>query len=172
MQGDYQKVSWIRLVCNNAGSPKWIFILRLIAHGKLYTKDRLAKWGIVNNMICPLCESEDESREHLFFLCKYSESVWSRLLKWQGIRRKHMGWIMEQEWVERYARGKNGSADIYRMTLAACVYAIWQERNLRVFQNKKRDAEWLTRSIVQDVHVRGANKVKIASKLGTMNWYP
>nr|XP_009794770.1 PREDICTED: uncharacterized protein LOC104241523 [Nicotiana sylvestris] len=115
--------------------------LQMLAHEKLYTKDRLAKWGIVSNMDCPLCESEDESREHLFFLCKYSESVWSRLLKWQGIRRKPIEWSMEQEWAKRYARGKNGSADIYRMTLAACGYAIWQERNLRIFQNKKRDAE-------------------------------
>lgn len=43
MLGTFTKVSWRRLICNNHGSPKWLFIVRLVVLGRLYTKDRLQK---------------------------------------------------------------------------------------------------------------------------------
>nr|XP_016438087.1 PREDICTED: uncharacterized protein LOC107764077 [Nicotiana tabacum] len=41
LQGVCQKVTWIKIVCNNQGQPKWIFILRLALQQRLATKDRL-----------------------------------------------------------------------------------------------------------------------------------
>lgn len=76
LRGEFQKVSWRRMMCNNYSCPKWIFVLQLVAHDRLYTKDRLSKWGIVQDLICPLCDSEDESIEHLFFRCAYSTELW------------------------------------------------------------------------------------------------
>lgn len=43
--GQYTKVAWRRLICNNPGSPKWLFIVNLVARGRLYTRHRLAQWG-------------------------------------------------------------------------------------------------------------------------------
>ncbi|KAH0775665.1 hypothetical protein KY290_007076 [Solanum tuberosum] len=43
---DFIKLPWRRLTCNNQGNPKWIFILYLTIHRRLYTMDRLDKWGI------------------------------------------------------------------------------------------------------------------------------
>lgn len=54
LRGDYPKVSWRRLICNNSGYPKWIFTLQLAALGRLYTRDRLAKWGVTTELICPV----------------------------------------------------------------------------------------------------------------------
>lgn len=56
IRGTFQKVPWKRLVCNNYGCPKWIFILRLVAHGRLSIKDRLVHWGLNVNPFCPICE--------------------------------------------------------------------------------------------------------------------
>ncbi|XP_070028797.1 uncharacterized protein [Nicotiana sylvestris] len=80
LRGDYPKVSWKRLICNNSGYPKWIFILQLEALGRLYTRDRLAKWGVMTELICPLCDNHDESIEHLFFKCNFSASLWGKML--------------------------------------------------------------------------------------------
>lgn len=60
MRGLFQKMEWRRLVCNNQGMPKWTFILILALHGKLPTKNRLAKWGVVTDKICPLCNIEEK----------------------------------------------------------------------------------------------------------------
>lgn len=45
---------------NNPGRPKWTFILYLAIHRKLYTKDRLEKWGICRDMVCSLyCKKQE-----------------------------------------------------------------------------------------------------------------
>lgn len=58
LKGQFIKVPWRRLVCNNVGAPKRIFYLRLVAHNRLYTRDRLASWGMDVLLLCPLCSLE------------------------------------------------------------------------------------------------------------------
>ncbi|XP_070046455.1 uncharacterized protein [Nicotiana tomentosiformis] len=100
LRGDFSKVSWRKLVCNNAGCPRWIFMLTLVANGRLYTKDRLLKWGIETDQRCLVCTQANESIQHLFFECQYAAELWKRMLKWQGISRNIYGWSEELKWVE------------------------------------------------------------------------
>lgn len=79
---DFLKVPRKRLVRNNHGCPRWIFIFRLVAYGKLYTRVKIVLWGMVDNLICFRC-SEDQ--------CEISASVWNKILQWQGIQRQ--AWI-------------------------------------------------------------------------------
>ncbi|XP_060216340.1 uncharacterized protein LOC132643835 [Lycium barbarum] len=152
LRGDFPKVSWRRLTCNNSGAPRWIFILYLSICGRLLTKDRLAKWGCIDDVQCPLCEAHDEGCEHLFFTCNFSKQIWTSLLKRQGIARQAMNWQQEIQWALTHARGRSTNAEIYRMTLAGSIYHIWKERNTRVFQGKRRVAAIVVRQIVQEVH--------------------
>lgn len=48
-----------------------------------------------------------------------------------------MGWHDEVAWAVTHCNDKNVDAEIYRMSLAGCVYFIWQERNQMLFQNKR-----------------------------------
>ncbi|XP_070026680.1 uncharacterized protein [Nicotiana sylvestris] len=150
LRGTFPKVTWKRLVCNNAGCPKWAFNLTLVAHGRLYTRDRLAKLGIANNLVCPLCEHDDESLDHLFFKCNFSAALWNKLLRYQGVHKQIMGWVQEQEWTIKFANGKNAKAEMYRMVLSCSVCYIWKERNQRIFQGRRRTVDNLSRLIVQD----------------------
>lgn len=65
LRGQYINVPSRRLICNNPGSPRWLFILYLALQKKLYTRDRLEKWGITTEILCPLCNNEVESHQHL-----------------------------------------------------------------------------------------------------------
>ncbi|KAH0636879.1 hypothetical protein KY289_036794 [Solanum tuberosum] len=38
LRGEYIKVPWSKMTCNNQGSPKWIFALYLAINRRLYTK--------------------------------------------------------------------------------------------------------------------------------------
>lgn len=68
LRGQNQKVSWRKLICNNLGLPRWIFVLQLAAHKRLTTRDRLHKWGATTELGCPLCEQKRfSSIAHLFF---------------------------------------------------------------------------------------------------------
>lgn len=95
LRGEYPKVPWRRLVCNNYGAPKWIFTLRLVAHEKLYIRDKLAKWGLLSNQLCPLCNLEEESIDHLFFKCGVAAEIGTKCYtgresldkQWDGMMR-------------------------------------------------------------------------------------
>ncbi|XP_060183140.1 uncharacterized protein LOC132613105 [Lycium barbarum] len=138
LRGVFQKVTWRKLVCNNLGCPKWIFILTLVANERIHTRDRLEKWGITNDTECPLCENAVESIDHLFFSCRFSQAIWRRLLKWQRINRQPMQWSDELNWAVTNASGNSIAAQIFRIVLAGTVYFVWQERNQRIFQAKHR----------------------------------
>ncbi|XP_059302004.1 uncharacterized protein LOC132053929 [Lycium ferocissimum] len=172
MRGDFLKVPWRRLVCNNYGAPKWIFILRLVAHGRLYTRDRLDSWGITTTQDCSLCLDGLETLAHLFFHCPYSATIWETLLHWQGIYRISMIWPDEMQWAATHANGKNSTSEVHRMVLAASVYHIWIERNHRIFQHRRRGPDEIIRQIIQEVFHRGQLRGRLAQRLEMLNFYP
>ncbi|XP_019245163.1 PREDICTED: uncharacterized protein LOC109225027 [Nicotiana attenuata] len=134
LRGDFTKVSWRRMTCNNAGLPKWTFTLYLAGHRRLLTRERLGRWGFLEDTSCAPCNSEEETIDHLFFKCSFSAQVWAAMLEWQGIKRQVMAWGQELEWAERQYKGKSRTAEVYRMVLAGSIYYIWQERNAQIFQ--------------------------------------
>ncbi|XP_060217416.1 uncharacterized protein LOC132644817 [Lycium barbarum] len=172
LKSTFQKMPWKKLICNNGGLPKWTFILILAAQRSLLTRDRLAKWGITDETVCPLCTVENESIEHLFFSCSFSTSVWSNILSWQGLNRPALGWQEELKTASDYAKGNSADAVIYKMSIAACVHQIWQERNLRIFQHQSRPATPIIRMIIQEVVGKGAIQKKLSRKLSELNFYP
>ena len=152
--------------------PKWIFILYIAIQGKIYTRDRLHIWGMIDHMTCPLCEVTDEIMDHLFFQCLYSKVVWSKLLEWQGYHRNVLPWTEEKLWIICYANGKGAKDEMLIIVLAGTIYFIWQERNHHAFQQKQRRAEVLIRLIVQETMCRGWPKPKLAARLSQLNFYP
>lgn len=106
---------------------------------RLATKVRLAKWGIHHDLKCVLCGLDDESADHLSFHCYFTGEIWKKLLNLQGIIRGNEDWTTEIDWVVRYCGGHSKGASVYRMTLAAIIYQLWNERNVILLQQKKED---------------------------------
>lgn len=92
LRGNVPKVAWRRLTCNNQCTPKWNFILLLTAHGRLYTRNKLKRCGVIHDATCPMCGADEESISHLFYVCIISKEVWQKLLQRQDIYRKPMEW--------------------------------------------------------------------------------
>ncbi|XP_075083485.1 uncharacterized protein LOC142167226 [Nicotiana tabacum] len=109
------------------------FYQKLAALGKLATKDRLTKWGMNVDIKCHLCLTENEIVSHLFFECQFASNVWNKMLRWKGISRQAFRWKEELEWMINNCKGKSASSHIYRIAIAACIYHVWKERNLRIF---------------------------------------
>ncbi|XP_019258998.1 PREDICTED: uncharacterized protein LOC109237183 [Nicotiana attenuata] len=114
LRGSFEKVRWKKVVCQNAGCPRWTFLLTLTAHGRLYTKDRLQKWGMHVEVECVLCRTEKESVQHLFFECEYSKSLWNKILAWQGMSREVQGWEQELAWAVYIARKRNPKSELFK----------------------------------------------------------
>ena len=80
LRGDLQQVGWKKLICNNGASKRSLFILWLTILGRLPIKQRLLKWSMIADDVCPLCKTSSEDIEHLFFQCPVSQEIWTAIL--------------------------------------------------------------------------------------------
>lgn len=124
LQSEHYDVTWWKLVAKNTGLSKWIFILRLSLLRRLTICDRLIKWGITTDPLCPLCSNEDEIMQHIFFERDTSRTSGTvSILQWQGISKTSLWW-QEQMGGQgiKYGKWHSRGANIYRVALAATVY--------------------------------------------------
>lgn len=61
--------------------PKFSFTAWLAIHDHLATGDRMASWNIGVNPVCVFCQVHQETRDHLFFACRFSQEMWCALRK-------------------------------------------------------------------------------------------
>ncbi|CAL9240343.1 unnamed protein product, partial [Arabidopsis halleri] len=70
-------VPWHKSVWFKDRIPKHAFICWVVAWNRLHTRDRLRGWGLSVPASCTLCDDRDESRQHLFFDCRFSSEIWN-----------------------------------------------------------------------------------------------
>lgn len=73
----HQAVSWNRIVWFPQAIPRQAFIMWLAFRSRLSTGDRMRQWG--ENQSCMLCGEPNETRDHLFFACPFSYTLWTIL---------------------------------------------------------------------------------------------
>jgi len=71
--------SWYKGVWFPYSTPKYSFILWLAIHNRLSTGDRIKTWNSGQQVACNFCNDAEETRNHLFFSCRYSSEVWENL---------------------------------------------------------------------------------------------
>ncbi|XP_060187233.1 uncharacterized protein LOC132616675 [Lycium barbarum] len=101
---------------------------------RLATVDRLQMFGIDVPKDCVFCTRSEETFDHLFFTCSYTNNIWARLLKWLGHTRVIGNWQEKIEWMSRMARRKNG-------TFVMMLYYIWHRRNSMRFQGARLETQ-------------------------------
>ncbi|XP_071695705.1 uncharacterized protein [Rutidosis leptorrhynchoides] len=136
-------VPWHHVVWFPQANPKHAFIMWLAVKERLTTHDKLMKWYPSKSFKCALCDKEEDYISHLFFGCEFS-------------KKKYQIWDV-----------------INRLTVAAAMYHIWQERNCRIFKGNQRSEVDLTQCIVDGIRlklttlkVRGTAAIALAAK----NW--
>lgn len=125
-----EPVFWHRQVWFQGRILKHAFITWVLAQNRLGTKDRLRAWGLQVPTNCILCNTTDETRQHLFFDCSYSSEVWTFFCNRFGVSPP----IMFEDGL-RWLR--NPATDdfvklIVKLVYQAAVYNIWKERNAQI----------------------------------------
>ncbi|XP_074299616.1 uncharacterized protein LOC141630756 [Silene latifolia] len=82
LKPDMDKVTWYPWVLNQWIIPKQAFLCWLIAHHRLTTQDRLLRMHIIQSNLCFLCGLHEESHEHLFFSCAFSQRCRDLIANW------------------------------------------------------------------------------------------
>ena len=153
-------VPWLHVVWYSQCIPRHAFLLWLIMLKKLIkTQDLLRQWDISHNtnfymLQCPLCETQPDSHEHLFFECAYSSQVWSymRGLAFMDNIPSRMEDIVAA--LIPISSKSSIKSVIARLVVAASSYFIWQERNNRIFKKSSRKVEKLRDVIITIIRLK------------------
>ncbi|XP_021991414.1 uncharacterized protein LOC110888182 [Helianthus annuus] len=153
------KVLWVKSVWFAQCIPRHSFHLWLVIKNKLKTQDRLTVWeaGSATNlqlMCCPLCKCDRDSRDHLFFQCHFSSEVWGSVRKYVDMGGVLDTWSSIIQWMELVSNSRTLEHIICKILVAATTYFIWQERNNRLFSTLVRNAEALSKIIIDTVRLR------------------
>nr|XP_010319993.1 uncharacterized protein LOC104647113 [Solanum lycopersicum] len=161
LRGEKTKPEWRCLMFKNAARPKATFTLWILLNRKLATVDRLAKWGITLNKTCVLCKNVDESLDHMFLHCHYAGEVWERLLQWIGNHsNRPRTWAQFIQWSIQNGKGKSTRAQLFKIILAEGVYALWNERNKRIFEDKSCLIDNVVKKITYVTIARSSTSIK------------
>ncbi|KAF4352150.1 hypothetical protein F8388_012274 [Cannabis sativa] len=122
----YANAIWDTLVL-----PKHRFIFWQIANSHLLTRDYLHHIMVTPNNLCPVCDSEVETHDHIFFNCYYTSQVFEAVNRWLG----DFHW--PRSTVEMLQYCSNATKDltqrILNAVMAAVFYFLWKNRNKCVF---------------------------------------
>lgn len=152
LRGDEGTVPWHKAIWFSWGIPKHSFLAWLFVLVRNPTRDRLRQWGLQVDEGCLLCTTLPESRDHLFYECPFTWSVWEPI--------SQRTWILPQrEWsrsvAEMQTLGEN--KDLRKLKLLAwqsVIYWVWQERNKRLHHNQSRPAHVLIALICRQIKER------------------
>eukprot|EP00253_Pinus_taeda_P017343 PITA_17343 len=122
--------------------PKVTIFIWLATKNKILTWDRIQKKGFIGPSRCSLCNSDTETRDHLFVSCPFSEKLWllaTRLFKKPGLISEEFNdlifnWNKEPFGCRVIQRAWNLSAPFI-------LWLTWKERNRRIFQNSAKNPE-------------------------------
>ena len=78
LRGRKEEVRWSKLIWFPQGVPRYAFITWLAIRDRLATGHRTRQWGHVQ--WCVYCGEPDETRDHLFFACPYTFTLWLQVV--------------------------------------------------------------------------------------------
>ncbi|GJR05326.1 reverse transcriptase domain-containing protein, partial [Tanacetum coccineum] len=149
-------VSWYDFVWFHACIPRHAFNMWLIFKQRLRTQDCLRSWEVVVSLavVCPLCETQPDSHEHLFFDCPFSQQVWSRVQQVAGLTGAGPSFDSIVTHLMPIAKRKSFKSCIGKLVVAAAAYFVWHERNARLFNKVKRSVTDVVDCIISAVRLK------------------
>ncbi|GJV05506.1 putative RNA-directed DNA polymerase, eukaryota, reverse transcriptase zinc-binding domain protein [Tanacetum coccineum] len=101
--------------------------------------------------LCPLCETQPDSHDHLFFKCVFSLHVWEHLKRFTGLTNIPSDLNSIVDFLILLAKIKSTRSVISKLIFAAASYFIWQEQNNRLFKKTKRSQDQVIKVIKSTV---------------------
>lgn len=124
------KVQWSKGIWIKEATPKFAFITWIAVRNRLATGDRIFRWNPQAVAVCWLCKEELETRDHLFFDCKYSKEVWSETIGSLAGSVCIHGWERVMQVVVNGVQDRLSTC-LLRYCFQAVIYVLWMERNTR-----------------------------------------
>ncbi|XP_018473790.2 uncharacterized protein LOC108845015 [Raphanus sativus] len=159
-------VTWSKTVWFAQGVPRFSFMVWLVVKNRLAIGDRMRAWGLQQS--CVLCGERDETRDHLFFACPYSFTVWNNLAGRLSGFRTDPDWEITLQFLTSNSLQYLDKI-LLKLVFQTSIYHIWQERNKRKHHTGYRSVDQLIRLIDKAVRNRISSlRYGAEHKLGRM----
>lgn len=147
------KVDWCKGIWFPFNTPRFSFIAWIAVQNKLPTGDRILNWNTTATTGCCLCLDPLETRNHLFYKCKFSEEIWKNLTN----KLRPMHYTNDWETIIRALTDQTSNATrlfLFRYVFQATLSAIWKERNGRRHGESPNTPATLIKSVDKAVRNR------------------
>lgn len=151
--GTGNNVLWKDVVWFSLNIPRHAFVLWMAIQDRLMRQDRIAIWKPNDVMRCVFCKLNQDSHEHLFFKCKYTENVWNEMQKLID-KKFSFNWHRIIDEFSQLKANRSICSVLRRLVLGATVYFIWQKRNTRIFKSNERTEDVLIQNIMDSIKWR------------------
>ena len=98
--------------------------------------------------MCCLCDKEQESVNHLFFKCDYAAGIWHPILQLLGIYQQGQSFHTEKQIAVTKSHNKSKISRLYVMLFTKTVYAVWMQRNNKLFRGSHMTITHVMKDIV------------------------
>ncbi|XP_024007996.1 uncharacterized protein LOC112083994 [Eutrema salsugineum] len=144
------KVPWRSIVWNQGGTPRHSFFTWMLILNRCPTRDRIANWGLTTDTRCLLCDALPESRDHIYFDCSFSWSVWEPIAR-------RCNYSPIRSWGHSIADLQSLTAPKDKKWLIILawqntLYLLWTERNHRLHRQLFRSPDALI--LLNDSYIR------------------
>ncbi|KAG7589617.1 Reverse transcriptase zinc-binding domain, partial [Arabidopsis suecica] len=134
-------------------TPKYAFITWLVLKNRISTGERMLKWNGTVNSSCVFCDEPVETREHLFFCCPYSKTIWKNLAMGILSTRYSESWTDILKLLAENILDKKKSY-MLRYVFQNSIHSIWSERNRRRHGEQPLPSELLVKMIDKNMRNR------------------
>lgn len=149
VRGEGQKVDWSVWVWSRLNIPRSSFISWLIMWNRIQTKNRLKRFGVVQDDLCYLCECNSETIDHLFFECGYARMCWNLLLEGLQLNSRFNNVSELDAWLQKPVTGRV-KATVIRSCVTALLYNIWRQRNEACWNKALQHPAAVVRTVKSD----------------------
>jgi hypothetical protein len=128
------------------------FFVWLLLQNRIWTADRLMSREWPKQYFCPLCNRNLETTDHLLIECPWSRRIWMDISRWtsSSCLQPHCwraSWGV-MEWFSRLTVSSGSAKAKGRRSLVILVcWAIWRERNSRIFEAEEKSLPRLLAAI-------------------------
>ncbi|KAI3763339.1 hypothetical protein L1987_53793 [Smallanthus sonchifolius] len=150
---------WVPLKCK-------ILVWR-VTRNRIPTIAELIKRGVsIQHTGCSLCQDDMETTLHLFTGCIYSHEVWFRIEDWCKLSHNFMFDIPDLFQMSESQSLSKESKYILRGIVYTTIWMLWNERNERVFNDKKRKPI----QIVENIKATAYFWIRNRSRWKSIDW--
>lgn len=144
-------VPWYKVVWFKTHIPNHAFNLWLAIRDRLSTQDKMHHLNPNSVLLCPFCNNQSDSRDHLFFDCHTPRKIWEHVKTTTGTTIVHHNFRDLLSYFQDYF---DANMELEKLLFAATLYFVWTERNFRIFNNVHRDAKTIGDQVVKCIRNR------------------